>query len=222
MQKRAPSIRITRLYGFQPPSVVFASKTATFGSELQVSMGPRLHLSFCEYKTAWLASDLLVSMGPIPHRCCLLLNKGFCSRITSFYWSQASPVVLCMQNSVINTRPTSVFGFQPSSVVLCIQNSDFRTNITYVCGSQNSSVVLSTHNGAHSTRISSLYGFQPSPLVWCMKNSDFRTGITSLCRSQTSLEDLACKPATLGPDLQVCMCPRPNVWYWAHKTACLE
>ena len=85
------SIRITSLYGSQPSSVIFAFKTATFGSEFQVSMGPRahlwffafktatlapefqismgpsLHLWFCECKTMWLASALLVSIGPSPH-----------------------------------------------------------------------------------------------------------------------------------------------------------
>ena len=49
-----------------------------------------------------------------------------------------------------------------------------------------------------------------------MQNSDYRTGFTSLCGPQTTLEVFTCKTATLGPDLQVCMCPIPNVWYWAH------
>ena len=38
------SARIASLYGSQPSSVVFACKTVTFESELQVSMGPRLRL----------------------------------------------------------------------------------------------------------------------------------------------------------------------------------
>ena len=59
--------RITSLYGSRPSSVVFACKTATLGSELEVSMGPRPHLWFCAFKTATLASELLVSMGPSPH-----------------------------------------------------------------------------------------------------------------------------------------------------------
>ena len=42
--------RIVSLYGSQPSSVVFAFKTATFGSKLQVSMGPRPHLSYCACK----------------------------------------------------------------------------------------------------------------------------------------------------------------------------
>ena len=54
MQNNVISIRITSLYGSQPLSVVFACKTATFGSELQVSMGPRIRLLICERKIAFL------------------------------------------------------------------------------------------------------------------------------------------------------------------------
>ena len=61
------SIRNTSLYGSQPSSVVFASKTATFGSELQVSMVPRLLLRICECKTAWLNEDWRLSIGPNLH-----------------------------------------------------------------------------------------------------------------------------------------------------------
>ena len=67
IQNSVPSIRITSLYGSQPLSVVFAFKQAPFGAELQVSMGPRHDLSFCECKTAGLASELLVSMVANPH-----------------------------------------------------------------------------------------------------------------------------------------------------------
>ena len=54
------STRIASLYGSQPSSVVFANKTATFGLESQVSMGPRPHLWFFEFKTETLAQSLLV------------------------------------------------------------------------------------------------------------------------------------------------------------------
>ena len=46
------STRIICLYWTQPLSVVFAFKTAHFGAELHVSMGPRHDLSFCACKTA--------------------------------------------------------------------------------------------------------------------------------------------------------------------------
>ena len=50
MQNNVIIIRITSLYGSQPSSVVFACKAATFGSDIQVSMGPtlRLFISGCE------------------------------------------------------------------------------------------------------------------------------------------------------------------------------
>ena len=67
MQYRMISTRITILYSSQPLSVVFACKTATFGPEQQVSMGPIYHLSFCACKTARISQDLLVSMGASPH-----------------------------------------------------------------------------------------------------------------------------------------------------------
>ena len=67
MQNNVISIRITSLYGSQPSFVVFARKTATLGPELQVSLGPRLHLWFLAFKTATLAPELQVSMGLIPH-----------------------------------------------------------------------------------------------------------------------------------------------------------
>ena len=57
MQNNVISIRIISLYWSQPWSVVFACKTSTFGSELQVSIGPRPHLSFCAIKTACLPPE---------------------------------------------------------------------------------------------------------------------------------------------------------------------
>ena len=51
LQSSVISPRTTCLYGSQPYSVVFACKTATFGTELLVCMGPRPHLSFCACKS---------------------------------------------------------------------------------------------------------------------------------------------------------------------------
>ena len=75
MQSSVISTRATSLYGYQPTSMVFASKTATFWKKLQVSMGPRPHLSFCACKTVWfdqewqvnMCSNLKGCMGPRPH-----------------------------------------------------------------------------------------------------------------------------------------------------------
>ena len=50
MQYSVISTRITCLYKAQPLSVVFVGKTAIFGPEQQVSMGPRHPLSFVHAK----------------------------------------------------------------------------------------------------------------------------------------------------------------------------
>ena len=63
MQKSMIRTWITSLYGSQPSSVGFACKTAHFGPELQVSMGPRPHQSFCACKTAWFAPEWQINMG---------------------------------------------------------------------------------------------------------------------------------------------------------------
>ena len=66
-QNSAFWIRFTSTYGSQPSSVVFAFKTTTFGSVLQISMGPRLRPLICECKTVCLDPDWQLSIGPILH-----------------------------------------------------------------------------------------------------------------------------------------------------------
>ena len=112
MQNSVISITITSLYGSQPLSLDFACKPATFGAKLQVYLGPSPHLWFMY------AKQRLVDQN------------------TSPYVYQTSPVVLCIQTSVISTRITSLYVFQPSHVVLCIQNSDFWMGITNLYESQ--------------------------------------------------------------------------------------
>ena len=67
-------------------------------------MGPRHVLSFCAFTTAWLAPELLGSMGPSPHLWFLHAKQRLLDQSTSLLGYQTSPVVLCMQNSVICTR----------------------------------------------------------------------------------------------------------------------
>ena len=69
-------------------------------------------------------------------------RSDFWIRITSFYRSQTSPVVLCVQNSVISTRINSLYGSQTSSVVLCMQNSVISIRNTNPYWSHPSSVVF--------------------------------------------------------------------------------
>ena len=93
------SIRITSVYGSQPSSVDFACKTATFGPESQVSMGPSLHL--------W-----------ILHAKQTLLDQNYKS-----LWVPALICGFCMENSDFWTRITSLYGSQPSSVVFACKTA---------------------------------------------------------------------------------------------------
>ena len=176
MQYSVISTGIPWLYGSQPLSVVFGCTTATFGAELQVSMGPRHDMSFCGCKTAWLATEKLVSMGPSPHVWFLDAKQWLLDRNNKSLWV---PDITCRcvhENSVIRTRISSL----------------------YV--SQASSVVLSTHNCVLNTKTKRLSWFQPSPVVLWMQNSDFRTRITSLCGSKTQPVVFACKTANCGSE----------------------
>ena len=67
MQNKDFWCRIASLYWSQPSSEDFAGKTATFGSDLQVYMGPSHHLWFCACTTETLGPEIPVSMGPRPH-----------------------------------------------------------------------------------------------------------------------------------------------------------
>ena len=54
-----------------------------------------------------------------------------------------------------------------------------------------------------------------------MQNNVISIRITSLYRSKPSFVVYACKTATLGPELQVSLDPRPHLCFLAFKTAAL-
>ena len=163
------SIRINNLYVSQPSFVPFAGKTAPFGSELQVSIGPRHHLSFCACKTFWLAPQLLDSKGPRPH-------LSFCACKTIWLaweilvsmspnphlWFFHAKQRLLDQNDMSLWVPDFIFRF-------CMQNSDFWIRITSLYGSQTSPMFFCIQNSDFSTRIVSLYGSQPLSAFFAYK-----------------------------------------------------
>ena len=117
MQNNVISVRYASIHRSQPLLEVFVSKTATFGLELQVSMGPRLHLWLFAFKTATLAPELQVSMGPSPHLLfCAFTTATLTQVLIVSMGPRPSPVVLYMQNRVICTRITSLYGSHPSFV----------------------------------------------------------------------------------------------------------
>ena len=146
-----------------------------------------------------------------------------------------------MKNNVISIRNTSLYGSQPSFVVfacktatsgpelqvsmgprphLCffgIQNSAFSTRIASLNWSQPSSVVLCIHNSYIMTRINCLYGSHTSPVVLCMQINVISIRIHSLYGSQPLFVFFSCKTATLGPEKQVSMGPRPHLCFLHSK-----
>ena len=54
-----------------------------------------------------------------------------------------------------------------------------------------------------------------------MQNNVISIRITSFNESQPKFVVFAFKTATLGPDLQVSMGPRPHLWFFVLKTATL-
>ena len=104
------SIRNTCLYWSQTSSVVFACKTT------------------------WLTTELLVSMVPRPHLWILTAKHRLLDQHTSLYRYQTSPVVLCMQNSVISTTITSLYGSLPSTVVFARKTVTFGPDLKVSVG----------------------------------------------------------------------------------------
>ena len=163
------------------------------------------------------------------------------TRINSLYGSQTSPVVLSMQNNVINIRITSVYGSQPSSVDFACKTATFGPELqvsidssphlrflhakqrlldqnykslwvpALICG-------FCMQNSDFSIRITSLYGSQTPPMIFCIQNSDFSNRIASLYWSQTSSEVFACKTATFGSKFQVSMVPSHHLWFCAKNS----
>ena len=97
-------------------------------------MGSSPQLWFSAYRTACLALELLVSMGPSLHLWFLHAKQRLWIRITNLYWSQTSPVVLCMQYNVIITIMTCLYRSQPLSVVFACKTATFGAELQVCMG----------------------------------------------------------------------------------------
>ena len=161
-------------------------------------MCPRHHLLFCACNAVWLAPELHVSMGSSPSLWFLHAKQRLLDQITSLLGYQTSPVVLCMQNSVICTRMTSLYGFQPSSVFFFMQNSEFMTRLT------------------------SLYGVQTSSVVFACKPATFGPKLHVSMGPRTHLWFSSCKTPCLASELLVSMGPSPHLWFLHSKQRPLE
>ena len=139
-------------------------------------------------------------------------NKVIIIRITSLHGSQTSSVVFACKTATLGPEIQVCIGPRPHLCFFCLQNSAFSARIASLYVSQPSSVVWYTHNSDIMTRFNSLYRSQTSPVVCCMQNIVISIRITSLYGSLPSSVVFACKTATLGPELQVCISPRPHLY----------
>ena len=74
IQNSIISIRITSLYGSQPSFVVFASKTATLGPELHISIGPRPNQWFFSIQNSEF-STRIASLYVVPALICGVVHS---------------------------------------------------------------------------------------------------------------------------------------------------
>ena len=107
IQNSVFSIRINSLYGTQPSFVAFVCKTATFGSELQVSMVPDLTYGFLHAKQC----DYLWVPALICGFC--MQNCDFRIRITSLYGSQTSSFFLAFKTATLTPELQVSIGPSP-------------------------------------------------------------------------------------------------------------
>ena len=212
------STRIAGLYGSQPSSEVFACKTATFGSELQVSMGPSHHLWFCAFKTA---TEVLVSMGPSPQLRILHAKQRLLDQNYKSLWVPALTCGFCMQNSDFWTRITSLYGSQPSSVVFACKTASLGPELQVSMGPRPHLWFFALKTWILVPELQVSMG--PSPhLGFCAFTT--ATLWPELMVSMGTRPDLSfCsfKTAWLAPEILVSMGPRPHQSFCAYKTTWL-
>ena len=238
MQNSVMSTWITCLYVSQLSSVVFACKTAHFGPELQVSMGPRPHLS-CKtstfgpaYKSLWvpdITRRFVLAKQRDEHLkylslCVPALICGFCmqnsvlrAKIACLYESQSSPVIFCMQISDFSTWNTSLYWSQPSSVVFACKTATFGPAYKSLWAPDITCRFV--HAKQRDEHLNYLSLCVPALICgFCMQNSAFWTRITSLHGSQTSS---VIQNMDFWTSIQVSMGTRNNLSFCACKTAWL-
>ena len=170
-----------------------AYKTATLGLELQVSAGEETPPVVSACKTATSGQESVVSMGPIPHLSFLHAKQRVLDQNYNSLWI-----------------PDLTFRFVHAKTAW------FPPEWQVYMGS-------SPHMWFQHAKQRILY--------WNKKYLSHRCNLSFCASNQSDLHQndkfimvpalISCKTATLRPDLQVCMGPRPHLWVWAHTTACL-
>ena len=160
MQNKVINIRITSVYGSQPSFVDFACKTATFGSELQVSIGPSPHLWFLHAKHRLLDQNYISLLVPALICGFCMQNSDFSIRIASLYGSQTSSEVFAFKTATLAAE-LQVSMVPSHHLWFCAKNSDFIIGIISVYGSQHSFVAFECKTATLGPEIQVSIGFRP-------------------------------------------------------------
>ena len=204
-----------KYYSLLVPALIcgFCMQNSDFWTSIQVSMSTRHNLSFCACKTAWWAPELPLSLCPssnlwflnakqrildqnyksplVPDLICgfCMQNIDFWTRITSVYGSQTSPVVLCMQNSVISTE--SLVSIRPSPHL-------------WLCAFKTATLALEWL----------VYMVSSPHLCFCACKTETLGPDLQVCMGpRPHLSFRACKTSWLAPESLVSMCPIRHLWF---------
>ena len=148
-------------------------------------------------KTATLGPDLQVCMGPRPHLWFWELITACLAQEKKGYMGSSPHMWFCACKTATLAYELLVSIGPSPHLWFLYAKQQLVDQLTGLYAYQTSPVVLFIQTSVISTRIISFNGFQPSSVALYMKT------------------------ATLGPDQQLCMGPRPHLWFWALITACL-
>ena len=140
-------------------------------------MVSRYHVSFCACNPAWLAPELLVSMGPSPFLWFLHAKQRLLEQNYKSVGTQTSPVLLCMQISVISTINTGPLGPRHNLSFCACKTAWIAPDLLISMGPSPHLWFLHAKQRLLD-QWTSLYGCQTSPVVLCMQNSAFWSRIS--------------------------------------------
>ena len=185
-------------------------------------MEPRPHLSFCASKIAWLASELLVSIGPSPYLWFLHAKQRVLEQNYKSLRSQTSPVVLCMQNSVISIRISSLYGSHLSSVVFTYKTARYVPEILVSMGYRPFLSFCACKTATLGPDLQVCMGPRPHLRLWALITACLAQEQKGYIGSRPHLWFCASKTATLGLELQISVGPRPHLWIVHAKQRLLD
>ena len=184
-------------------------------------MSPRHNLSFCAWKTAWLSPESLVSMCPSPHLWFLQAKQRIFVQNFSLYGSQPWSAVFACQTACFGPKLEVSMGPRPYLSFCACKTAWFAPEYQVYMGPSPHVWFLDAKQQLMDRNNKTLW----VPDITCRfvlaKQRDFHQNVKFIWVPALICVFFSCKTTTLWPDLQVCMGPRPHLWFWANITAWL-